>query len=138
MITTNNVTTAYDAEYQAKLLAVETDVEMAAGVLCIEAFSGEPGISGARRVFDLLENPTNSVSMLLSFNTVGKFVDLYTMNLGRGITLISNSKFNRLSTIKISLAAKGWARSFPCLASPTRKSSSCQLVSIRATAFWWF
>lgn len=65
MITTNNVTTAYDAEYQAKLLAIETDVEMAAGALCIEAFSGEPGISGARRVFDLLENPTSSVSTLL-------------------------------------------------------------------------
>jgi hypothetical protein len=64
MITTNNVTTAYDAEYQARLIAVETDVEMAAGALCIEAFSGEPGISGVRRVFDLLENPTNSVSIL--------------------------------------------------------------------------
>jgi hypothetical protein len=61
-IETPNVTKRYDTEEQARKLAIETDVEMAAGAGCIEAFSGESGISGARRVFDMLENPTSLVS----------------------------------------------------------------------------
>lgn len=65
-IETPNVTKRYDTEEEARKLAVETDVEMAAGAGCIEAFSGESGISGARRVFDMLENPTSLVSVPLS------------------------------------------------------------------------
>jgi hypothetical protein len=56
-----NVTSKYDIVGEARRLAIETDVETATGASCIEVFSGKSGISGVRRVFDLIENPTSLV-----------------------------------------------------------------------------
>ena len=72
-IETANVTSRYDTEDQARKLAIETDVEMASGAGCIEAFSGDSGISGARRIFDMIENPTSVVCIVAPIPLIDSF-----------------------------------------------------------------
>lgn len=136
MIETPNVTAKYDPEVHARKLAIETDVEMAAGTGCIEAFSGTAGIAGIRRVLDLIETPSNMVGGGENDVCWGSATDLpffLFLAYHRATLRMSSFRFSPSMSIKTFWQAKEWGKSCPCRANPMPRFSSCHLVSSRTS-----